>query len=132
MYFEISNYEKSLIANAAFGGETYTPAGVFSLRLFSNTVDLDGIGTEITTAGYARITINNNTTVFPHTTDGQKQSATSFSSATLTAASPEIVSAGLFDQSGNLRYRKVFQTPFVISSGSYFAVSAGELILVVT
>lgn len=137
MGLDVSNYEKSLVANSVFGGEAYVPAESFFLKLFSDTVDLDGIGTEITNAGYAAAEIVNDTTNFPHTTGtGAKSNAVALrvpaDPDTLTEDSDEVVSAGLFDEDDNLRYRKVFPTPFIIPNGSYFSLGIGELNFVVS
>jgi hypothetical protein len=129
MSLEASTYEKNQIANSVFGGAAYTPAETFTLKLFSNTVSLAGVGTEISTAGYAAKTIPNDTTNFPTTTDGTKENALQIDMDPLTADSPEIVSAGLFDEDGNLRYRKVFAVPFVIENGQYYSLAAGDLSL---
>lgn len=127
MALEASTYEKNAIANAVFGATDYPEVVTWTLKLFSNTVSLAGVGTELTTAGYAPKTIPNNTTNFPTTTDGTKANALQIDMTTLTADSPEIVSAGLFDQAGNLRYRKVFAAPFEIENGQYYSLAPGDL-----
>lgn len=127
MALEASNYEKAAIANAVFGGTTYPDAGVYTLKLFSNAVSLAGVGTEITTAGYAPLAIPNNLTNFPTSAVGEKENAAALQMTTLTANSPEIVSAGLFDENGNLRYREVFAVPFTIPAGSFFLLQPGDL-----
>jgi len=127
MALEASTFEKAAIANAVFGGTTYPDTVTFTLKLFSNTVSLAGVGTELTTAGYAAKTITNNLTNFPTTSTGVKENAVQFDMTTLTADSPEIVSAGLFDENGNLRYRKVFAAPFVIQNGQYYSLGIADL-----
>jgi hypothetical protein len=129
---EASNYTKASIANAEFGGEPHVSAETYFLKFFSDTVDLDGDGTEITTLDYVPTEIDNDTLNFPHTTNGIKTNAIAIPSATLGADSPEIVSVGLFDEDDNLRYRKVFDTPFVIASGSYYNLAVGELTFTVS
>jgi hypothetical protein len=124
---EASNYTKASIANAEFGGEPHVSAETYSLKFFSDTVDLNGVGTEITTLDYEPTEFDNDTVNFPHTTTGIKSNALALTSATLGADSPEIVSVGLFDEDDNLRYRKVFTTPFIIASGSYYNLAVGEL-----
>jgi hypothetical protein len=127
MALEASTYEKNAVANAVFGGTTYPDAVTFTLKLFSNTVSLAGVGTEITADGYEPLDITNNLTNFPTTSDGTKENAVQFDMETLTEDSEEIVSAGLFDESGNLRYREVFATPFVIEAGQYYSLGIGDL-----
>jgi hypothetical protein len=129
MALEASTYEKNAIANAVFGGVSYPDAVTFTLKLFSDTVSLAGVGTEITTAGYADKDIPNNLANFPLTTTGEKENALQIDMDPLTADSPEIVSAGLFDEDGNLRYRKVFAVPFVIENGQFYSLAAGDLTL---
>jgi len=129
---EASNFEKEQISNAVFGGETYTPATVYTMKFFSDTVTLDGVGTEIGNAGYVPTDFNNDTTNFPHTTTGIKSNAVAIMTSTLTEDSDEIVSAGLFDENDELRYRKVFDTPFVIPNGSFYNLAIGELTFAVT
>jgi len=124
---EASTFEKAAIANSVFGGTTYPDAVTFTLKLFSNTVSLAGVGDEIATAGYAPLAITNNLTNFPTTTTGAKANAVQLDMTTLTADSPEIVSAGLFDENGNLRYRKVFAAPFSILNGQYYSLGIGDL-----
>ena len=128
MALEISTYRKSQIANAEFGKVTPVLTDNFQLKLFSNTVSLAGVGTELTGGGYAALTIANNLTNFPATTNGVKTNAVALQMATLSADSLEVVSAGLFDlATGELLYRKVFAVPFVIANGSFFILSVGDL-----
>ncbi len=129
---EASNYTKASLANAEFGGEPHVSAEIYSLKLFSDTVDLEGVGTEITTLDYEPKEFDNDTVNFPHTTTGIKINAVAITMATLGADSPEIVSAGLFDEDDNLRYRKVFDTPFIITSGSYYNLAIGQLTFIVS
>lgn len=129
---EASNFEKAAVANAIFGGETYPPAESFFLKFFSDTVTLDGVGTEISEDGYAPTEIENNLTNFPHTTTGIKANAVAIATPTMEEDSSEIVSAGLFDEDDNLRYRKVFTTPFTIASGSFYNLAIGELTFTAT
>jgi hypothetical protein len=127
---EASTFEKAQIANSIFGGSAYVPAEIFTLRLFSNAVSLAGVGTEISTAGYAAKTIPNDLTNFPATATGEKENALQIDMDPLTADSPEIVSAGLFDENGNLRYRKIFAVPFTVLNGQYYSLAPGELTFV--
>ena len=127
MTLEAGNFEKAMIANAVFGGEAYTPAETFTLKLFSDTVSLDGDGTEIDAAGYTATEIENDNTNFAHTTSGAKVNAVAITTSTLTEDSDEVVSAGLFDEDGELRYREVFDTPFVIEDGQYYNLAPGDL-----
>lgn len=127
MALEVSNYEKALLANSVFGGATYTPATTFTLKLYYDTVDLDGVGDECDAAGYAAKNITNNLTNFPSTTTGIKSLAVAHAFATLTADSDPIVSCGIFDQSGNLRYREVFDTPFTILNTQFYNLAVGDL-----
>jgi len=127
MSLEASTFEKAAIANSVFGGTTYPDALTYTLKLFSNTVTLAGVGTEIATAGYAALSITNNLTNFPTTGTGIKSNAIALDMTTLTADSPEIVSAGLFDEFGNLRYRKVFAAPFIIENGQYYSLGIADL-----
>ena len=127
---EASNYTKNRIANSEFGGTAYTPAETLVVKLFSDLVSLDGLGTEITTDGYAPIEIENNLTNFPTATDGSKENAVQFESEPFEADSPEIVSLGIFDETDNLLYRKSFAgSPFVISDTYFFTISVGDLSL---
>jgi hypothetical protein len=132
MSLEASTFEKNAIANAVFGGTAYEPATTWTLRLFSNAVSLAGVGTEISTAGYAAKTFPNNLTNFPVTLDGSKENALAIEMNALEASSPEIVSAGLFDEDGHLRYRKIFSVPFTIENGQYYSLSPADLSFVVS
>ncbi len=127
MSLEASTFEKAAIANAVFGGVTYPDATAFTLKLFSNAVTLAGVGTEINADGYEPLVITNNLTNFPSTTDGEKENAVQLEMATLTEDSIEVVSAGLFDENGNLRYREIFDVPFVIGAGQFYALAPGDL-----
>lgn len=124
---EASSFEKQKLANSIFGGAAYPPAVTLTLKLFSDTVSLAGIGTEITTNGYAAVEFDNDTVTFPALTNGTSENEVVIQTDIFTEDSPEIVSAGLFDQLGNLRYRKVFAAPFQILSGQFFELAAGEL-----
>lgn len=126
---EASTFEKNAIANAVFGGTAYPAAETFTLKLFSNAVSLAGVGAEISTAGYAPLEIENDLTNFPTTTGGAKENAVQLDMDPLTADSPEIVSAGLFDEDDNLRYRKIFDAPFVIENTQYYSLAPGDLTL---
>jgi hypothetical protein len=132
MSLEASKFTTARIANMEFGGTAYTPAANLYIRLFSDLVTLDGVGTEITTDGYAPKQVANSLTNFPTTTNGVKQNALQIEMEPLEADSPEIVSVGIFDAAsgGNLLYRKDYSSnPFVIS-GTYFLVLApGDLSL---
>lgn len=125
---ETSNYKKAQIANMEFGKVSPTLTTTFELRLFSDIVDLDGVGTELSNTGYAPLQFTNNLTDFPSTSDGIKLNAAALSMATLGEDSDEVQSAGIFDaDTDELLYRKVFTTPFVIASGSYYNLAIGEL-----
>ena len=129
---EASSFEKQKLANSIFGGAAYPSATGFTLKLFSDTVSLSGVGTEITTDGYEAVTFDNNVTTFPALTDGTSANAIVIQTDVFTEDSPEIVSAGLYDQLGNLRYRKVFSAPFQILSGQFFELAIGELKITVS
>lgn len=124
---EASTYERAAIANAVFGGTAYPDAATYTLKLFSNAVSLAGVGTEITADGYEPLEITNNLVNFPSAADGEKENAVQLEMTTLAEDSAEIVSAGLFDENGNLRYCKVFDTPFIIQSGQFYALAPGDL-----
>lgn len=124
---EASNFTKASIANAEFGGTPHVAAETYELRLYSNTVSLDGIGLEIIADGYEPLVFDNDLTNFPTTTTGIKTNAVALLMETLTEDSEEIVSAGLFDEEGNLRYRKVYAVPFIIESGQYYNLNPGDL-----
>jgi hypothetical protein len=128
MALEASNYKKAQIANQEFGKVSPTLTTTFELRLFSDIVDLDGIGTELTNTGYAPKQFTNNLTNFPSTTDGIKLNAVAIDMDALSEDSDEVQSAGIFDvATDELLYRKVFTTPFVIASGNYYNLAIGEL-----
>ncbi len=127
MALEVSNFEKALLANSVFGGAAYAPAGTFTLKLFVDTVDLDGVGDECDAAGYAPKDITNNLTNFPSTTTGIKALAVAHAFDPVTADTDPIVSCGLFDEDGELRYREVFDTPFVIENGQFYNLAIGDL-----
>lgn len=127
MALEVSNFEKALLANSVFGGAAYAPAGTFTLKLFTDTVDLDGVGTECDAAGYAPKDITNDLTNFPSTTTGIKSLAVAHAFDTVTEDTDPIVSCGIFDQSGNLRYREVFDTPFTILNTQFYNLAVGDL-----
>lgn len=124
---ELSNFEKAMQANAAFGAVAYVPATIFTVKLYYNTVDLDGVGTECSAAGYAAKAINNNLTNFPSTLTGIKSLAVAHAFTTLSATSSPIVSAGIFDQLGNMRFREVFGASFIIESGQFYNLAVGDL-----
>lgn len=126
---EASSFEKQKLANSIFGGAAYSPASTLTLKLFSDTVSLSGVGTEITTDGYEAVEFDNDAATFPFLTDGTAENAVVIQTDVFTADSPEIVSAGLFDQLGNLRYRKIFAAPFQVLSGQFFELATGELSL---
>jgi len=126
---ETSSFEKQKLANSIFGGAVYPKASSFELKMFSDTVSLLGIGTEITTDGYEAIEFDNDTVTFPALTDGTAANAVVLQTDVFTEDSPEIVSVGIFDQLGNLRYRKVYSAPFQILSGQFFELAVGELSL---
>lgn len=128
---EASNFTKNRIANAEFGGTAYTPATALVIKLFSDLISLDGAGTEITTAGYLPLSIANNLTNFPTTSEGVKENAVQFEMEPLEADSPEIVSIGIFDEDDNLLYRKSFASaPFVIQDTFFLNIAPGDLKLV--
>lgn len=125
---EASNYKKAMIANMEFGKVSPTLTTTFELRLFSDIVDLDGVGTELANTGYAPKQFTNNLTNFPSTTDGIKLNAVAIAMDALSEDSDEVQSAGIFDvDTGELLYRKVFTTPFVIASGNYYNLAINEL-----
>lgn len=127
MALEASNFEKALLANSVFGGAAYTPAATFTIKLYSDTVDLDGVGTEITATGYAPKDITNDLTNFPSTTTGIKALAVAHAFDALTEDSDPIVSAGIFDEDDELRYREVFDTPFTILDTQFYNLAIGDL-----
>ena len=129
MAFEISNYYKSKRSNNVLGNVAMPSIPTLRLKLFSNIVDLDGTGTELSGGGYAALDIANNTTNFPPTATGTTTNAVAFTMTTLTADSLEVVSAGIFDTAGNLLIRKVFATPFIIPSGQAYLLGIGDFSL---
>ena len=130
MALEASNFTKARIANSEFGATAYTPATALVVKLFSNLVSLDGTGTEIATAGYAPLSIENNLTNFPTTSAGVKENAVQFEMEPFEADSPEIVSIGIFDEMDNLLYRKSFASaPFGIQDTFYLIIAPGDLSL---
>lgn len=111
-----------------FGGTAYTPATTLVIKLFSDLVSLDGTGDEITTAGYAMLSIINNLTNFPTTTTGVKENAVQFEMEPFEADSPEIVSIGIFDEDDNLLYRKSFaSSPITIEATYFLTFAAGDI-----
>jgi|GEM_PF-3781735 len=125
---EASNFTKSRIANAEFGGTAYTPATALVIKLFSDLISLNGVGTEITTAGYSMLSIPNNLTNFPTSSSGVKENAVQVEMEPFEADSPEIVSIGIFDEMDNLLYRKSFASePFVIQGTYFLTLAPGDL-----
>jgi hypothetical protein len=128
MSLEASNFTKAKIANAEFGGTAYTPAETLVIKLFSDLISLEGLGEEITTAGYAPLSITNSLANFPTTTDGIKTNAVQFESDPFEADSPEIVSIGIFDEDDNLLYRKSFASlPITINETYFLIFAAGDI-----
>jgi len=128
MALETSNFTKARIANLEFGGTAYAPAETLVVKLFSDLVSLDGIGDEITTAGYAPLSIENNLTNFPTAMGGAKENAVQLEMEPFEADSPEIVSIGIFDEDDNLLYRKSFAgAPFVIQDTYFLTIAPGDL-----
>lgn len=130
MALDASTFTKASIANAEFGGTAHVAAETYTLKLFSDMVSLGGIGTEIDADGYEPFEIENNLTNFPTATTGMKANAVAFQMSTLAEDSEEVVSAGLFDEDGNLRYRKVFAEAFIIPTGLYYIANVGDLTFV--
>ncbi|HEX8288021.1 MAG TPA: hypothetical protein VF556_08500 [Pyrinomonadaceae bacterium] len=124
MALEASIFTKARIANSEFGATAYTPAETLVVKLFSDLVSLDGIGDEITTAGYIPLSIENNLTNFPTATSGVKENAVQFEMEPFEADSPEIVSIGIFDEDDNLLYRKSFASSPITINATYFLTFA--------
>lgn len=127
MALEVSNFEKSRLANLVCGSGTYTKAVTFYVKAFYTTVDLDGVGDECDAAGYEAIEITNNSTNFPTTTTGIKSLAVSHSSPTFTEDSEDIVSFGLFDENDNMIGRKVLTSPIIVENGQNLTIAVGDL-----
>lgn len=126
--FEASNFTRQSIAECEFGGAAHEPAETYTMKLFSDTVDLDGAGTEITTGGYSAVDFDNNNVTFPFLNDGTSENAVPIQTDVFTGDSPAIKSVGFFDENGSLRYRKVYpdNTVFVLT-GNVFQLDSGML-----
>jgi len=126
--FEASNFTKQSIAECEFGGAAHEPAETYTMRLFSDTVDLGGDGTEITTGGYAEVEFDNDNVTFPFLNNGTSENAVVIQTDVFTDDSPAIKSVGFFDENGNLRYRKVYPDNAVfVLSGNVFRLDTGML-----
>lgn len=125
--FEVSNYLKQKIANELMGGVDLTKATTFTMKLFSDIVELDGTGTELTTPEYEAFTFTNNTTNFPARTDGQSISDFSMQSADVFSEDATYQSIGIFDHLGNLWFRKTATR--TILEGQYQLIENGDLVL---
>lgn len=128
--FEISTYLKQKLANELMGGVDLTKATSFTMKLFSDIVDLDGDGTELTTPEYEAFTFANNTTNFPARTDGQSISDFTMQSADVFSEDATYQSIGIFDHLGNLWFRKVVTR--TISEGQYQLIEEGDITLIIS
>lgn len=130
MALEASNFTKSRIANKEFGGTAYTPAETLIIKLFTDLISLDGVGTELDAAGYEPLEVENDLTNFPTTTTGVKENAVQLEMAVLTETSDEILSAGIFDEDDNLLYRKSFvSSPITIAATYGLVFAPGDISL---
>lgn len=128
--FEISNFLKAAIAKELFGGVDLVKATSFTLKLFSDVVDLDGTGTELTAPEYEAFTFANNLTNFPARTDGQSINDFSMQSADVFSEDAVYQSIGIFDHLGNLWFRKVVTR--TIFSGQFQIIENGDLVLAIS
>lgn len=125
---EASNYTKNKIANAEFGGTYLSPTDTFFIKLFTTTLSLDGVGTEVVSAGYEPLEVENDLTNFPTTVDGTKANAVALQMSTFEEDSDEILAIGFFDADDNLLYRKNFSSsPIIIENGYYLRFEIGDI-----
>lgn len=125
--FEVSNYLKAAIAQELMGGVDLTKATQFTMKLFSDVVDLDGVGTELTTPEYEQFVFANDTTNFPPLTDGTAVNNFTMQSTDPFSADATYQSIGLFDHLGNLWFRKVVTR--TIYQSDYQLVEPGDIVL---
>jgi hypothetical protein len=123
----ISNYLRSALLDEAIGGVAFTPDTNLRIRLFSTTLDRDGVGTELVADGYAFVEIDNDTTSFPLATDGAKANAVQFDFPTATADWDAILAVGIFDTDGNLYFYQNYSSPKYVLDTQIWTYSPGEI-----
>lgn len=80
-----NNYLENAILNEVFGGVNFVPPAALYFGVSTTTINEDGTGiTEPTDPSYARISVTNNLTNFPSTSNGTKKNGVAFNFAQAT------------------------------------------------
>jgi len=132
-------YKSTWLSNKILGLElgltTWTPPATWYLALFTTLPTPGGTGgVEVSTGGYARIAITNNTTNFPSPTNGQVVNGAAIACGTPSSSWGTIVGVALYDASTGGNMGRVFiasppisapaSTPLTIPAGSLIATEA--------
>lgn len=123
----IGNYLRDKLLNEAVGAVAFAPAATLEIRLFSTVLTAAGAGTEISNAGYARQTINNDTSFFPASTSGAKTNAVRVDFDDATEDWLDILAVGLFDAGDNLYFFMNLDAPVSISETFHLFFDIGDL-----
>lgn len=127
MAFQVSNYLKQRIAQSLCGGVDLTKATSFTMKLFTDNVSLEGVGTELTTPEYEQFTFTNNLTNFPALTGGTAVNDFTDQSADTFSEDAPYQSIGIFDQSGNLWFREINLSRTILL-GQFQQIEVGDLV----
>jgi hypothetical protein len=123
----IGNYLRDKLLNEAIGAVAFAPAATLEIRLFSTVLTAAGVGTEIANTGYARKTINNDTTNFPNSSTGSKTNAVRIDFDDATEDWDDILAVGLFDSANNLYFFKNLDAPVSIANTFHLYFDIGDL-----
>lgn len=127
--FEISTFLGNMIAQELCGGVDLVKATSFTYKLFSDVVDLEGVGTELTVPEYEQFVLPNNLTTFPARIDMSAVNAAEYQSADVFSEDATYQSIGVFDHLGNLWFRKVVTR--TITAGQFQVLEASDFELTV-
>lgn len=121
-----STYLKNKLANLMFGLTAFTPPANLYLALFTAAPTDDGGGTEVSGTAYTRLTLANNTTIWPVVTNGEKTLAAAASFPEALSNWGTVVAVALFDAStgGNMLVHNTI-TPVAINQNDVMRVPAG-------
>jgi hypothetical protein len=120
-----STYLANLLLDYVLGSTTFS-ANVH-VGLLSTLPSAGGAGlVELSTGGYARISVANNATNWPAAASGVKHNAIAIEWPAFSADLPSIVGAAIWDASsgGNLLYWGPFATPGTVLDGQTFSIPA--------
>ncbi|MBD2019176.1 hypothetical protein H6F43_03125 [Leptolyngbya sp. FACHB-36] len=123
----LSNYAENKLLDMTFGGVPWNPPPILYFGYFVTAPAEEGAGTEPNSGNYARVGIENNSSLFPVTSNQIKTTALPVQFLGATANHGLVIAIGIFDAlvNGNLLIYGQLEEPVMIETGDAFKLPPG-------